>query len=60
MRLVGVSLTGLSHGEAQLELLDPARREKLEKLARASDRLRERFGFEKLQLGGSMQKPRRH
>ena len=59
VRLVGVSLTALSHGEAQLELLDPARREKLEKLARASDRLRERFGFEKLQLGGSMGKPGR-
>jgi len=59
VRLVGVSLTSLSHGEAQLELLDPARREKLEKLARASDRLRERFGFDKLQLGGSMRKPRR-
>ena len=57
VRLVGVSLTALSHGEAQLELLDPARREKLEKLARASDQLRERFGFEKVQLGGSMRKP---
>ncbi len=59
VRLVGVSLTSISHGEAQLELLDPARREKLEKLARASDKLRERFGFEKLQLGGSMRKPSR-
>jgi len=59
VRLVGVSLTSLSHGERQLELLDPARREKLEKLARASDSLRERFGFDKLQLGGSMRKPRR-
>ncbi len=59
VRLVGVSLTSISHGETQLELLDPARREKLEKLARASDQLRERFGFEKLQLGGSMRKPSR-
>jgi len=59
VRLVGVSLTSLSHGEQQLELLDPARRDKLETLARASDRLRERFGFDKLQLGGSMGKPRR-
>jgi DNA polymerase-4 len=59
VRLVGVSLTSLSHGERQLDLLDPARREKLEKLARASDRLRERFGFDKVQLGGSVGKPRR-
>jgi DNA polymerase IV len=59
VRLVGVSLTSLSHGEQQLELLDPARREKLETLARASDRLRERFGFDKVQLGGSVRKPGR-
>jgi len=59
VRLVGVSLTSLSHGEKQLDLVDPARREKLEKLARASDQLRERFGFDKLQLGGSVAKPRR-
>jgi DNA polymerase-4 len=59
VRLVGVSLTSLSHGEKQLELLDPARREKLEKLARASDQLRERFGFDKVQLGGSVGKPPR-
>ncbi len=60
VRLVGVSLTSLSHDEAQLELLDPARREKLETLARASDRLRERFGFDKVQLGGSVRKTPRH
>jgi len=59
VRLVGVSLTSLSHGEQQLDLLDTARREKLETLARASDKLRERFGFDKLQLGGSIGKPRR-
>ena len=57
VRLVGVSLTSLSHGDRQLELLDAARKEKLEKLARASDRLRERFGFDKLQLGGSVRRP---
>ncbi len=57
VRLVGISLTSFSHGERQLELLDPARREKLEKLARASDKLRERFGFEKLQFGGSVRRP---
>jgi hypothetical protein len=37
-----------------LDLLDAARREKLEKLSRATDKLRDRFGFAKLQFGGSL------
>ena len=41
-----------SAGSEQLDLLDPGRREKLERLARATDRLRDRFGFSKVQLGG--------
>jgi DNA polymerase-4 len=57
VRLVGIALTAFSRGERQLELLDAARREKQEALARASDRLRERFGFEKLQFGGSLRRP---
>lgn len=57
VRLVGIALTSFSHGERQLELLDAACREKQEKLARASDRLRDRFGFEKLQFGGSVRPP---
>ena len=57
LRLVGVSLTHFSRGEGQMDLLDTARRQKLEKLARASDALRERFGFDKLQLGGSLHPP---
>ena len=35
-------------------MLDPGRREKLERLARATDRLRDRFGFSKVQFGGSL------
>jgi DNA polymerase-4 len=54
LRLVGVALTGFSSGSGQLDLLDPGRREKLEKLARTTDRLRDKFGFSKLQLGGSL------
>ena len=54
VRLIGVELGTLSHGEGQLDLLDAARREKLEKLARATDKLRDRFGFDKVQLGGSL------
>jgi hypothetical protein len=36
------------------DLLNAGEREKLERLARATDRLRDRFGFSKLQLGGSL------
>jgi DNA polymerase-4 len=54
LRLVGVDLSSFSAGSGQLELLDPGRREKLERLARATDKLRDRFGFSKLQFGGSL------
>ena len=60
IRLVGVSLSSFSSGSGQLDLLDPGRCEKLERLARATDDLRDRFGFSKVQLGGSLAKgPRR-
>jgi len=54
VRLLGVELSALTHGARQLDLLDAGRREKLEGLARATDRLRDRFGFSKIQLGGSL------
>jgi DNA polymerase-4 len=56
VRLVGVELSSFSAApdSGQLDLLDPGRREKLERLARAADRLRDRFGFSKVQLGGSL------
>jgi hypothetical protein len=54
VRLLGVALSSFSHGGEQLDLLDARRREKLERLARATDRLRDRFGFSKVQFGGSM------
>jgi DNA polymerase IV len=54
VRLLGVELGALSHGANQLDLFGAARREELEKLARATDRLRDRFGFAKLQFGGSL------
>jgi DNA polymerase IV len=54
LRLVGVAFTSFSAGSGQLDLLDPGRLEKLERLARAADRLRDRFGFSKVQLGGSL------
>ena len=57
LRLVGVALSSFSpgpSGSGQIDLLDPERREKLERLARATDNLRDRFGFAKVQLGGSL------
>ncbi|HJY86884.1 MAG TPA: DNA polymerase IV [Candidatus Acidoferrales bacterium] len=54
IRLLGVELAALTHGSVQLDLLDAGRREKLERLARATDQLRDRFGFDKLQYGSSL------
>ncbi len=54
LRLVGVALSSFSAGSGQLDLLESGRREKLERLARATDGLRDRFGFSKVQLGGSL------
>jgi len=54
IRLLGVSLSGLTHGAGQLDLLAAERRAKLEKLTRATDALRDRFGFGSVQFGGSL------
>jgi DNA polymerase IV len=54
IRLLGVSLSGFTHGAEQLDLLEAKRREKLEKLTGAADRLRDRFGFGSVQFGGSL------
>jgi len=61
VRLLGVAFSGLTHGEEQLDLLDSQRRAKLEKLSKAADSLRDRFGFAKVQFGGSLlsEKPER-
>ena len=56
VRLLGVALSSFTHGGEQLDLLDAKRREKLERLAKAADSLRDRFGFSKVQFGGSMAK----
>jgi DNA polymerase IV len=54
IRLLGVSLSGFSHGVRQLDLLEAERRDKLEKLTRAADNLRDRFGFDSVKFGGSL------
>ena len=56
VRLLGVAFSGLTHGNRQLDLLDPERRLKLDKLSRAADALRNRFGFDKVQFGGSLRR----
>lgn len=56
VRLLGVSLSGFTHGGEQLDLLQAQQCEKLEKLTQAADRLRDRFGFNKVQFGGSLRR----
>jgi len=56
VRLLGVALSHLSHGGQQLDLLDADRREKLEKLTKAADHLRDKFGFTSVQFGGSLRR----
>jgi len=56
IRLLGVSLSGLTRGNEQFDLLEAERRARLEKLTSAADRLRDRFGFGKVQFGGSLRR----
>jgi DNA polymerase-4 len=54
VRLIGIEFGMLSHGANQMSLFDPERWAKLERLARAADNLRDRFGFNAIQLAGSL------
>jgi len=56
VRLLGVALSGLCHGATQLDLLEADRREKLDKLTKATDQLRDKFGFGSVQFGGSLRR----
>ena len=57
LRLVGVALTSFTSASGQLDLLDAHRREKLQRLAKTTDKLRDKFGFTKVQFGGSLTPP---
>jgi DNA polymerase-4 len=57
LRLVGVALTNFTGRERQFDLLDTGRMEKLERLAQATDALRDRFGFGAIQRAGAMRPP---
>jgi DNA polymerase IV len=56
VRLLGVALSGLTHGAEQLDLLEAERRERLAKLTKATDGLRDKFGFTSVQFGGSLRR----
>ena len=54
VRLLGAALSGLCHGAGQLDLLEADRRKKMDKLTKAADQLRDKFGFGSVQFGGSL------
>jgi DNA polymerase IV len=54
VRLLGVALSGMCHDAKQLDLLEADRREKLDRLTKAADQLRDKFGFGSVQFGGSL------
>ncbi|MGB7730118.1 MAG: hypothetical protein WBL50_18965, partial [Candidatus Acidiferrum sp.] len=56
VRLLGVAVSHLCHGAAQLDLLETGRREKLDRLTKAADQLRDKFGFGSVQFGGSLRR----
>jgi DNA polymerase IV len=60
VRLLGVALSGLCHGSKQLELIEAERREKLDRLTKAADQLRDKFGFGSVQFGGSLRRDGDH
>ena len=55
-----VALGSFSHGNDQLDLLDGEKRAKLEKLAKTTDGLRDRFGFDSVQFGASIRHEERN
>lgn len=55
IRLLGVRASHLGRGTFQPRLLDAPQKEKLERIMQTTDKLRERFGFESLQLARSLE-----
>ena len=54
IRLLGVRASNLERGVFQPQLLDAPQKEKLERIMQTTDKLRERFGFESIQLARSL------
>jgi len=55
IRLLGVRASHLERGSFQPRLLDAAQKQKLERVMQTTDKLRERFGFESVQLARSLE-----
>ncbi len=65
IRLVGVRTSNLERGVFQRNLMDAAQHEKLDKALQAADKVRQKFGFDAVQLARSVEsgkpaKPRKH
>jgi DNA polymerase IV len=56
IRLIGVGLESLTTKNQQISLLDTDKNDKLEQLARTTDKLRDKFGFSSIQMGSSLRK----
>jgi DNA polymerase-4 len=56
LRLIGVSLESLTTQNQQISLLDTERNDKMEQLARTTDKLRDKFGFSSIQMGSSIRR----
>jgi DNA polymerase-4 len=54
IRLVGVRMSNLGRAVFQRSLIDAAQREKLDKVLKAADKVREKFGFDAVQLARSV------
>ncbi len=57
VRLLGVRASGLERKQGQMSLLEAERQRKWQKALEAADRVRDRFGFEAVQLGGGLAPP---
>jgi DNA polymerase-4 len=56
IRLIGVGLESLTTKNQQISLLDIEKNDKLERLARTTDKLRDKFGFSTIQMGSSLRR----
>jgi DNA polymerase-4 len=55
IRLVGVRSANLERATFQRSLIDAAQHEKLDKVLKAADKVREKFGFDAVQLARSVE-----
>ena len=55
IRLLGVRTSNLGHGTFQRGLLEAPQKDKLERMMQTTDKLRERFGFDAVQLARSLE-----